>query len=88
MRIASVEGVVCPAGYNDDASRFFVHVLQEKEHEKKIRKVIDAEIRLEAIICEDLALGMLDCGVQDKRPYWRKGATGYTVIDSFGTCAD
>jgi hypothetical protein len=31
---------------------------------------------------------VLDCGVEDERTDWRKGATGYAFIDSFRACAD
>jgi hypothetical protein len=83
MVVSGVERVVCPACNYDDASRCFVHALQEKEHKEEVRKVVDTKIRLEAIIGECLALEVLDSGVQDERTDWRKGAIGHTVIDAF-----
>lgn len=73
-----------PAGCEHDPTHLLVHARQKQEHQEEIGKVVDGEIRFEAIVCKCLAFHMLQGGIEKQSADGRDPAGVDPVIDVLG----
>lgn len=82
--IHQMSGIVRPAGCEHNPTRFFVHARQKQKHEEEVGKVVDGEVRLEAIVCKCLAFHVLQSGIEKRSADGRDPAGVDPVIDVLG----
>lgn len=82
--IHEMSGIVRPARCEHNPAHFLVHARQKQKHQEEVGKVVDGEIRLEAIVCKFLTFHVLQSGIEKQSADGRDPAGIDPLIDVLG----